>query len=297
MSKLDSRPGSWQGLIATANFQGDRVILKPTNTWGWNELKGKLSKEAKFKQMTQGVKGLNVPNVINLSEQTHTAEVERASGINLITQRGASQGRCLDFFTISAETKIQGVVTYLEAIAEINKQKYSFVDHKSDSVFLDGESGVVTIVDADALSLEKTPQDAFRREWRGGMEDVINSFFTRGIKDPDYIQFTIPAGVSLMLQNKGKYNSAEEMIRDLKDHMAGKNPFNISSGSPKDQFSALAMGFNDKELMASLPNIDFSKMTPFQIDLMESSVYARHLVHSGEPQNIDKYALGYTDST
>lgn len=157
-----------QGLTATVTLQSDRAVLTPADSSRWDMLRNKLAKEAQFREMTKNVPGLKVPRVLSISESQHRIETERAVGINLISQKGTSQGRCADFFQIPAEMKLQGVLTYLRAIDAINQQSQAFVDHKSDSIFIDPDSGVVTIVDTDGMSEEKTPLDAFRREWMGG---------------------------------------------------------------------------------------------------------------------------------
>lgn len=129
----------------------------------------------------------------------------------------------------------------------------------------------------------------------GGVDDVIRSFFTRMITRPDDVQFTVPAGVELMLLKRGDYKSAGGMVRDLEAYMRGEDTFG-SGRRPEEvvsHFSLLARGFKDDEMLQQVQQTDFSAMSQLQIDLMEATIYTRQVVRSGEPQAIDKYALGY----
>jgi hypothetical protein len=269
--------------------------MTPTDRFfGWDNLMRKLEIEAHFKEMTANVPGLKFPSVLSISESEQRVVIERAVGINLIIRKGISQGSCVDFFQIPPEMKLQGVMTYLRAIDAINQQNYALIDHKPDSVFIDPVSGVVTIVDADVMSQEKTPLDAFKHELNGGLGDILKSFFTRSLtKDLEDMEFTVPAGVQRMLNKIDQYRSAGEMVRDLEAYIDGKDVFYSGRNGEeiKNHFRLLAREFNDIKTLRLVRKTDFSKVSPIKDDLMMSTIYTRKIASDEGLQHIGK-ALG-----
>jgi len=282
-----------EGLIARVTFQDDRVVLTPSIGSNRDRLNRKIQNEKKFRDLTASVPGLYHPKILREDPSTGRYEIERAKGFNLTSGRGQIQGGgMVDFFHVPIPFKAEAMLTYLRAIDSVNQAGYCFVDHKSDSVFIDSNSKRVSIVDTDALEVYKS--GAWERELRGGLPKVLRTFFTRDIGTKD--EWTlIPAGPTIVIDGLKSYKSAHEAVVALEGWMRGEKTIHYGGfgvSGTKDHFDLLVSPLKSPEMEAKVRSTDFTHVTDYQRDMLEAEIYTASLFKSEEPQAIDKFVLG-----
>jgi hypothetical protein len=281
-----------EGRIARVTFQDDRVILTPSMGSNPDRLNRKVQNEKKFNDITTGIPGLHQLKVLYEDQQSGRYEVERAPGFNLTSIRSQVQGGgMVDFFHIPIPFKANAMLTYLKVIDVVNSAGYCFVDHKSDSVFIDPQRKQISIADVDALTEQKN--GAFQREIQGGLQDVLKSFFTRGIKKDPWT--LIPAGPTIVTSNLENYKSAHEAVLVLEGWVRGEKTISYSGdepSGPKRHFELLTRSLKSSEMEAKIQSIDYEHITDYQRDIFEAEIYTALLFKSEEPQAIDRFCLG-----
>jgi hypothetical protein len=281
-----------EGRTALVTFQNDRVVLTPSIGSNKDRLNQKIQNEKKFQEITASIPGLYHPKILREDPQIGRYEIERATGFNLTGQKAQVQGGgMVDFFHIPIPFKAEAMLTYLQTIDAVNQAGYCFVDHKSDSVFIDPQKKQVSIVDTDALTEQLN--DAWERELQGGLQDVLRRFFTRGLEAKDSWTL-IPGGASIVISNLETYKSAHEAVKALEGWMQGEKTidYGYSGADPKTHFELLSQPLKSPEMEAKVRSADYSHMTDSQHDFLESELYTALFFKSEEPQSFDKYSLG-----
>lgn len=280
-----------EGLTARVVFQGDRVILTPSVGSNPARLNRKIQNEKKFQEITASVPGLYQPKILSEDQQVGRYEIEKATGFNLTSMRTQVQGGgMVEFFHIPTPFKSEAMLTYLRAIDSVNQAGYCFVDHKSDSVFIDPQRKQISVVDADALTEQR--DGAWNREINGGLKNVLSTFFTRNIGKSDSWTL-IPAGPAIVISNLETYKSAHEAVVALEGWMRGKKTIYYGVISdPKGHFQLLARSLKSPEIDAKIQSADYGHITDYQRDMLETEIYTALLFKSEEPQAIDKFSLG-----
>lgn len=282
-----------EGLTAHVVFQEDKVILTPSIGSSPDKLSKKIQNEKKFQELTVGVPSLHQPRILTEDQKLGRYEIERAIGFNLTSMRGQVQGGgMVDFFHIPISFKAEAMLTYLRAIDAVNQAGYCFVDHKPDSIFIDPQNQQISIVDTDALTEQKN--GAWEREIKGGLEEVLTSFFTRNIGWKDSWTL-IPAGINIVTSKLSDYKSAHEVIAVLGGWMQGKKTiaYGLIDIKPKEHFELLSRPLKSfkSEVETKIKSADYEHLTDFKRDLLESEIYTALLYESEEPQSLDRYSL------
>jgi hypothetical protein len=288
-----SSPVPNEGLIARVAFQSDRVILTPSLGSNRDRLNRKIQNEKKFREITASIPGLYHPKILKEDPVTARYEIEKATGLNLTAQRGQVQGGgMVDFFHVPTEYKAEAMLTYLRAVDAVNQAGFCFVDHKSDSVFIDAQRKRVSIVDADALEVQS--KGAWERELQGGLQKVLRTFFTRNIGTSDSWTL-IPAGPAIVIDGLDQYKSAHDAAKALEGWMKGEKTIHYGgygTSSPKEHMELLARPLHSGEMDTRIQETDFGHITDYQRDMLEADIYVAQLFRSEEPQSIDKFSLG-----
>jgi len=281
-----------EGEDAKATIYPDKVLLVPVGILKDNFLKKKMDNLKIFNQLTQDVPGLSHPKILK-EGPGQRYEVERATGANITSMKGKTIGfGFVEFFHIPLEFKIQATLTYLRAIAAVNKKSYSFTDHKSHSVFIDPEKQRVMIVDAGSLDKVKDQEWAWEQDIIGGLKETLTSFFNKnsGTDDDDYM---VPPGMTVIFDDLKNMKSANVAIKKIEEWIGGKDFAVSRKGDDKQDLMILvrAFGLEDK-WTDKIQNADFENMTGYQRDLLEASLYRDGVLASGEPARLDKHVLG-----
>lgn len=283
-----------EGIEAKVTFKGDIVELTPSRLGilnGVEALDHKIDKYDLFNSLTSNVDGLNQPKILSRDPINHRYTMERAKGFNLdcLDQQG---GALFDFVMIPTEIKYKGMLTYLKVISELNKKGYSFIDHKRDSIFLNPQTGDISIVDVGVLKTcdnfsDKKIPDLWREEVSSDIVPVLKSFFTRDVHLPGNIEYLlVPAFVNIPLRSD--YSATGPHTAELIiDSMSKFETAPVPDYMKLNHFSSidsLVAKINERtryyeriipyarKIQEKIHNFDYKDATSRQIDIMDTEL-------------------------
>lgn len=217
--------------ITVVPREDGKTVLWKGNTFHKELLQKRVQKTKDFNQMTSGIVGLRQINIHGQVENNEVV-VDSAKGFNLVGSFHLDTvGTDYDFYSILPKPKVQAMSTYLEVVKTLNENGRAFMDHKEDSVFVDKE-GIISIVDMGSMKDEKkeTSWKVYDRNPRHGLQKVLRSFFTRGVKGKeDYI----PTTILKIINESESANSANEILAKVENWLSSSEPL------PRNEYANL----------------------------------------------------------
>ncbi|MFC1653902.1 hypothetical protein ACFL1M_03585 [Patescibacteria group bacterium] len=238
---------------------------------------------------------------MNKNEATGTFELERAKGTNLTTLPEYMQGyNFSDFTRIPNQLKMKGLIAYLEMVAALNEQGLCFVDHKTDSIFLDEKTGKITITDAG--SIREDGKYSWNGEVNGGLTQIMMSFFTKDASDPEFDWLAPPIVRAIVYrldqgtQHDGRFtdfsglnlNNARDVVNVLKDWQTNHRSALLNDETNlHSMFYYLAYGYKQNHLIRHYMGLDFTNIPDRTIDFLEAELHRRGLEAKGDIKGLE----------
>lgn len=293
--------------VELSGMEGVNIFIDPstrTATWfpksgGDDDFRRKYQKEILFRESTVTVPGLIHPEIIEAHLPIKVV-IALAEGFNLTYNppERVQGGSVIDFLrsyelnTIITDRGLthltpreQGLLTYIQMIAALNRNGYALSDHKGDSTFL-RKDGKISVVDTGLLEKCGDASKAWLQDCnpRSGLVDILCSFYTRGlhIKDRTHVpqaQHMVPAGIAIILDNLSKYRSAQEVYDLLIRYLKGESVVEYGGNrAHDDEIKHLVELYKDHPDTINAIIRDHVGYTPLQIDMLEANAYRKKVI-------------------
>lgn len=287
---------TFSGLDVTVCFNDDLAVMSGDIA----SVMHKVESQNRFRDLTVEIEGLFVPTAF-YDKAKGVAYLTKAEGTNL-TPDSFAQGTTVDFYNIFTGNKVRSFTTYLRMISLLNQQNVAFTDNKSDSVFVEPNSGFLTVIVGE-LAEARGERAAFEAS-QAGLVEVLSSFFTRKIENAykgaeDDIIRTVPEGLAIALQSlkDGTYWTAGNLINAIDEYIAGGDPFHQYSSTNTShilvELNQIANRLGETEFLATgTENAEEIKLilnSPYARDLLVAEMYRRSALKSGKPQGHDRH--------